>query len=433
MDQVQDQVQEVSSEGINEWLTSFLEMMNVSGSFLEVFEIVIPVFIIGILAFLAFFVTRRLLLFSIIKVVRGSKSKLDDFLVHRKVFHRAAHLAPIIVVYFLSRLFFADFPVALTIVNKIVAFYALVVAVFVLQALLRAIEDIYNTFPFAHERPIKGYLQVIQLLVIIVAVLVAMRIFWEFEIMPIFTGMGAFIAVVMLVFQDSILGLVAGIQLSANKMVRVGDWISMPSHNADGIVLEISLNTVKVSNWDKTISTIPTYAMVSNSFINWRGMEESGGRRMARSVHIDTHSVKFCSPEMLERFKKIHHLKSYIEQRQQEIEQYNRLHDIDESLPVNGRRMTNLGIFRKYLENYLINHPKINEKMTLIVRHLDPTEKGIPIQVYAFSRDQAWAKFEGVQADVFDHILAIVPLFELRIFQNPSGDDLKDVAQRYMN
>lgn len=216
-------------------------------------------------------------------------------------------------------------------------------------------------------------------------------------------------------------------------MVRVGDWISMPGHNADGTVLEITLNTVKVRNWDKTISTIPTYAMVSNSFINWRGMEESGGRRIARSVFIDTHSVKFCTAEMLEKFKKIHHLKAYIEERQKEIEEYNKQHEIDESLPVNGRRMTNLGVFRKYLENYLINHPKINDKMTLIVRHLDPTEKGIPMQIYAFSREQEWAKYEAVQADIFDHVLAIIPLFELQIFQNPSGDDLKMLGSLVKN
>jgi miniconductance mechanosensitive channel len=188
-----------------------------------------------------------------------------------------------------------------------------------------------------------------------------------------------------------------------------------------------------VRNWDKTISTIPTYAMVSSSFVKWRGMEESGGRRIARSVFINTHSVKFCSPEMLEQFKKIHHLKSYIESRQKEIEQFNKRHQIDESLPVNGRRMTNLGIFRKYLENYLIQHPKVNEKMTLIIRHLEPTEKGIPVQVYAFSREQEWAKYEGVQADIFDHVLAIIPLFELQIFQNPSGSDVKQLGSLFKN
>jgi miniconductance mechanosensitive channel len=245
--------------------------------------------------------------------------------------------------------------------------------------------------------------------------------------------MGAMAAVLMLVFRDSILGLVAGVQLSANRMVKVGDWISMPSHHADGTVMEITLNTVKVRNWDKTISTIPTYAMVSDSFINWRGMEESGGRRIARAINIDLRSVKFCTPEMLEKFRKIHHLKDYIDQRQKEIEEYNRKHNVDESLPVNGRRMTNLGVFRKYLENYISNHPKIHKGMTLIIRHLEPTEKGLPIQIYAFSKEVEWAKYESVQADIFDHILAIIPLFELRVFQNPGGEDLKEIINSLSN
>jgi miniconductance mechanosensitive channel len=418
---------------MTEWLHSRLELLNLSEFWTEVLLFGVSAVIMLLLSWLSFVVVRRVLIFSIIKMVRKTKSKIDDYLVHRKVFHRLAHLAPVIVIYFLSDLFWGAQTARLAVFHDIVSLYLLVVIIMAFQALLKAFEDIYNTFPFAYDRPIKGYLQVIQLLAIIVGVLIAVSIVFNVEVTAIIAGMGALAAVLMLVFRDSILGLVAGVQLSANRMVRVGDWISMPGHNADGTVLEITLNTVKVRNWDKTISTIPTYAMVSNSFVNWRGMEESGGRRIARSVFIDTHSVKFCTPEMLEKFKKIHHLKAYIEERQIEIENYNRQHEIDESLPVNGRRMTNLGIFRKYLENYLIKHPKINDKMTLIVRHLDPTEKGIPMQIYAFSREQEWAKYEAVQADIFDHVLAIIPLFELRIFQNPSGDDLKMLGSLVKN
>jgi miniconductance mechanosensitive channel len=418
---------------MTEWLHSRLELLNLSEFWTEVLLFGVSAVIMLLLSWLSFVVVRRVLIFSIIKMVRKTKSKIDDYLVHRKVFHRLAHLAPVIVIYFLSDLFWGAQTARLAVFHDIVSLYLLVVIIMAFQALLKAFEDIYNTFPFAYDRPIKGYLQVIQLLAIIVGVLIAVSIVFNVEVTAIIAGMGALAAVLMLVFRDSILGLVAGVQLSANRMVRVGDWISMPGHNADGTVLEITLNTVKVRNWDKTISTIPTYAMVSNSFVNWRGMEESGGRRIARSVFIDTHSVKFCTPEMLEKFKKIHHLKAYIEERQIEIENYNREHEIDESLPVNGRRMTNLGIFRKYLENYLIKHPKINDKMTLIVRHLDPTEKGIPMQIYAFSREQEWAKYEAVQADIFDHVLAIIPLFELRIFQNPSGDDLKMLGSLVKN
>jgi miniconductance mechanosensitive channel len=418
---------------LTEWLHSRLQLLNLSEFWTEILFFGISAVLMLLLSWLAFFIVRRVLLFSIIRMVRKTKSKMDDHLVHRKVFHRLAHLAPVVVIYFLSGLFWGGHPDWLAVFHDLVFLYLLIVILLTFQALLRAFEDIYNTFPFAYDRPIKGYLQVIQLLAIIIGILVAVSIIFNVKVTAIIAGMGALAAVLMLIFRDSILGLVAGVQLSANRMVRVGDWISMPGHNADGTVQEISLNTVKVRNWDKTISTIPTYAMVSNSFVNWRGMEESGGRRIARSVFIDTHSVKFCTSEMLEQFKKIHHLKSYIEERQKEIEEYNKQHEIDESLPVNGRRMTNLGIFRKYLENYLIKHPKINEKMTLIVRHLDPGEKGIPIQIYAFSREQEWAKFEAVQADIFDHILAIIPLFDLQIFQNPSGDDVKQLANILKN
>jgi miniconductance mechanosensitive channel len=235
--------------------------------------------------------------------------------------------------------------------------------------------------------------------------------------------------VLLLVFKDTILGLVASVQLSANNMIRIGDWIEMPSRKADGTVLEITLNTVKVQNWDKTIATIPTYAMVSESFTNWRGMEESGGRRIKRSVNIDMSSVKFCSPEMIEKFKKIHRLKKYISEKMEELELFNKENQIDDSVLVNGRRLTNLGVFRKYVEEYLRHHPKIHQDMTFLVRHLQPSEKGIPIEIYVFSNDQAWANFEGIQADLFDHILAILPEFELRVFQNPSSFNIEQLAK----
>jgi miniconductance mechanosensitive channel len=240
--------------------------------------------------------------------------------------------------------------------------------------------------------------------------------------------LGAVAAILLLVFKDTILGFVASIQLSANDMVRIGDWITMNSHNADGTVTEITLNTVKVQNWDKTISTIPTYALVSESFSNWRGMEESGGRRIKRHVNIDMRSVKFNTPEMNEKFKKIIYLKDYIEKRQMEIEQFNKENNIDSSITVNGRRMTNLGTFRKYLEMYLYYHPKIHNDLTFLVRQLQPYENGIPIEIYVFSNDQQWASYESIQADIFDHILAVIPEFELRVFQNPTGEDFKSLT-----
>jgi miniconductance mechanosensitive channel len=279
--------------------------------------------------------------------------------------------------------------------------------------------------PISKGRSIKGYVQVVKLFFYCIGVILILSIILGESPKGILAGLGALAAVLILVFKDTILGFVASIQLSANQMVKPGDWISMPSHNADGTVTEITLNTVKVQNWDKTISMIPTYALVSDSFYNWRGMEESGGRRIKRSVNIDIKSITVASPELIAKLKKIHFIREYIEQRQKEIEEYNQTHHIDDSTIVNGRRMTNIGIFRRYVEAYLKQHPKVHDNMTFLVRHLQPTEKGLPLEVYVFSKEQEWAKYESLQADIFDHLLAVLPEFELRAFQNPSGDDFR--------
>jgi miniconductance mechanosensitive channel len=231
-------------------------------------------------------------------------------------------------------------------------------------------------------------------------------------------------AVLMLIFRDPILGFVGGLQLTFNKMVRIGDWISMPRFNADGVVKEITLTVVKVQNWDKTISMIPTYAMVSNSFQNWKGMEESGGRRIKRSVNIDMDSIKFCDNKMLERFRKIQLLKPYLESKEKEIEEYNKKNNIDPAVKVNGRRQTNIGVFRAYLKAYLQQREDIHKNMTFLVRQLQPTEKGLPFEVYVFAKTTAWAEYEDIQADIFDHILAVIPEFDLKVYEFPSNSGL---------
>ena len=235
-------------------------------------------------------------------------------------------------------------------------------------------------------------------------------------------------AVVLLIFQDSILGLVAGIQLAANDMVRIGDWIEMPKYNADGDVIEITLTTVKVENFDKTITTVPPHALVKDSFRNWRGMQETGGRRIMRSIYIDTSSICFCSDEMIESYKDIEILKNYINSRYVEINEYNRTHEIDDKNPVNGRHMTNVGTFRAYIIEYLRNHSQIHQDMIQMVRQLPPKEHGLPIELYMFTKTTDWAEYETIQADIFDHLLAVAPLFGLRVFQNPSGYDLRMVG-----
>ena len=245
----------------------------------------------------------------------------------------------------------------------------------------------------------------------------------------LFAGLGASAAILMLVFKDSIMGFVSGVQLSANDMLKVGDWIAMPKYGADGTVIEVTLNTVKVRNWDNTITTIPPYLLVSDSFQNWRGMRESGGRRVKRSINIDMTSIRFCTPEMLERYKRIDLLKDYIARTQQRVEEYNRQHDIPSGEDkINGLHQTNIGVFRNYLNLYLRQNERVNQNMMVLVRQLQPTEQGLPMELYFFTDTVDWVPYEGIQADVFDHVLAVIPEFDLRVFQNPSGNDLRTLT-----
>ncbi|HYX10116.1 MAG TPA: mechanosensitive ion channel domain-containing protein [Bacteroidales bacterium] len=409
---------------LRDWLIS-LGLDKYTSSAINAFAILL---IIILLAYLADIIAKKLLRSVILTMVRRTKTTWDDILLEKKVFSRLAHLAPALVVYYTIDYSLDAFPTLKNIIHTGVYIYMLVIGLLVLDSLISGLHDIYMTLPISKNRPIKGYVQVFKIIVYFLGIIFVLSILLNKSVLTFFAGLGAMAAVLILIFKDSILGLVAGVQLSANDMVRLGDWISMPNHNADGNVIDISLNTVKVQNWDKTISTIPTYALVSESFNNWRGMEESGGRRIKRSINIDMKSVRFCNDEMIARFKKIKYLKEYIEKKQQELSEYNRKQEIDESVLVNGRRMTNLGTFRKYLEEYLKHHPKIHNDMTFLIRHLTPTEKGIPLEVYVFSNDQAWANYEAIQADIFDHIIAVIPEFGLRVFQNPTGEDFARLA-----
>lgn len=395
----------------------------------KVFTSVIAIII---LAVIANYIAKRIIVVGLTWITKKTKSKWDDYLVSRKVFHKLSHLAPALVIQFTIGVALYDFNPELT--NAIVSLtkvYIVLAWVFVISSFLDALHDMYLNLDMAKNRPIKGYIQLFKIIIYIFAGIVLIAIVFDKDVKNLLVGMGASAAILTLVFKDTILGLVASVQVSANNMVKPGDWIEMPSRGADGTVLEITLNTVKVQNWDRTISTIPTYALVSESFTNWKGMEDgTDGRRIKRSIFIDMRSVKFCSPELLEKLMKIHYLKDYIEMRSKEIEEYNTKMGFDTTMPVNGRRMTNLGVFRKYIEGYLTNHPKVNNNAIQMVRQLQPTDRGIPLEVYCFSADKAWVDYEGVQADVFDHIMAVVPEFELRVFQSPSGDDIKSLVER---
>lgn len=384
--------------------------------------------VIGLISWLVDKITRRVIIKLIRSIVKRTKNLYDDILVDEGVFNRLAHLSPALVVYYMLPTIMIDISEsAIDFIQNILKIYMIMLGILVSISFLSALVEMYKHWKNAANVPIKGYVQVVKVMLIVIGSIWALSVLFDFALKGFFTGLGAFAAVLILVFKDTILGIVASIQLSANKMMSIGDWISMPSRNADGTVMDITVNTVKVQNWDKTIATIPTYALVSESFHNWRGMEESGGRRIKRSINIDIASVKFCSDEMLSRFGKIKLIEDYVKSKSKEIVQYNTDNKFDESVKANGRRMTNIGTFRKYMEEYLRFHPKIHNDMTFLVRQLQSTERGIPIEIYVFSNDQAWASYESIQADIFDHIMAIMPEFELRIFQNPTGEDFKNL------
>ena len=409
----------------------FLEGIGLTEQLARMMENFTVLLLIALLAFLADRITKFILIRVVGNMIKSSKNQYDDILLRKRLFARIAHIAPALVVH-ATVVFLIDAPALVTLIKSITELYIILIGALVLDSLISALHEIYMHLPVSKGRNIKGYIQLVKILIFIIAALIAIAALSDKSVGGLLTGLGAFAAVLMLVFKDTILGLVASIQLSGNKMVNVGDWISMPKYNADGDVIDIGLNVVKVQNWDKTIATIPTYALVSESFSNWRGMEESGGRRIKRSINIDMNSVGFLDNEMIEKYKKIRVLKGYLEEKEKEIEEFNKKVGADTSNRINGRRLTNIGTFRHYLELYLKNHPKINLDMTFLVRHLQPTEKGIPIEIYVFSNDQAWANYEAIQADIFDHIMAVIPEFGLRVFQNPTGEDWRSLVSAKM-
>ena len=337
---------------------------------------------------------------------------------------------PIIVVYMTADLMLPSQTITSELFKRLAMVFFIFAGVWILDAVLLAVREIYYKSDVSEQRPIRGYLDGIKIVAYVMAGIFIVSVLTGKSPWGILSILGGFTVVLMLVFKDTILGFVASIQLSGHDMVRVGDWIEMPKYGADGDVIDVTIHTVKVRNWDKTITTIPTYSLVSDAFKNWRGMSESGGRRIKRAIHIDLSSIKFCNDEMLERFRKFDLIKNYIAEKQEEISRYNKEHTLNPEQLINGRRQTNIGVFRAYIIAYLKNHPKIHQGMTFLVRHLEPTQYGLPIQIYVFSNDQVWANYEAIQADIFDHLLAAVPEFELQVFQNPSGYDFSRLVEK---
>ncbi len=356
-------------------------------------------------------------------LVRRTDTDWDDILLKNKVFSKLAHFLPGIAMLILYPLIASD---GLRVfIHNIMDTYFVVIALMFFNALINSLGEIYIDYKKERMMEIKIYIQVLKVIIFSLGFLYIISIFANENFVEILKGLGAMITVLLIVYKDTILGFVAGIQLSANNMIKIGDWISVPQSNADGTVVDISLNTVKVQNWDNTITTIPTYKMTSDSFTNWKGMEQSDGRRIKRHINIDMDSIRFLSDSEINEFKRFRLLEDYINGKEQEIKALN------EGVEgyVNQRRLTNIGTFRKYVENYLRQTGFANLEMTFIVRQLQSTEKGVPIEIYMFCKEKAWAIYEGIQSDIFDHIIAMVPEFGLEVFQNPTSSSFRSLGE----
>ncbi len=364
---------------------------------------------------LIFFLVKFILKKTVYQVIQRSTNKFDDLFVKNKVIARNCLLIPPLIVGALLSQVLPDFPETAAILMKAIRIFEIVIFTTILSAILTTLEDIYNTHEMSKIKPITGLMQVSKIVLYVVVGLVIVAYLLNTKLNTILISLGTMSAVIILVFQDTIKGFVGSIQLSVNDMLRIGDWIVVGP--ADGNVTEINLTTVKVQNFDNTITTIPTYSLVSNPFTNWRGMDESGGRRIARTINIDVNTVRYCTPEMIEKYKHYSLVRDYIEQREEEIVEYNKSNRIDTSEVMNGRQQTNLGIFRAYIKAYINNNPKLNHNLTMMVRQMQPTEFGVPLQIYAFSSDKQWVNYEEIQSDIFDHVISAAAMFDLRIYQ----------------
>jgi miniconductance mechanosensitive channel len=421
---------------IEEWVEALLISTGITEEWAVYARLILFLLILTLLSGLAFFITKRVIIHYIYKFVRKSPITWDDALADHKVFNNVAHVIPAIFVRIMAPVIFADFEQALPLVIKLTDSYLLIVGMTIVFAFLKVAQYGLSAHPVFRDKPLASYFQLARIILYIITGILVLSVILERSPVYFLSAFGAMTAILLLVFKDTILGLVASVQMSSNDMVRVGDWVEMPKFNADGDVIEMNLNTVKVQNWDRTITTIPTYYFITDSFKNWRGMQQSGGRRIKRPLYIDVHSVKFVDPVMLEELKKYHLIKDFVDSRQREIEEYNAKHNLDTSVLINGRRMTNLGVFRNYVESYLKNHPRIRKDMTIMVRQLAAESRGIPLEIYCFTNTTVWLEYEAIQADIFDHLFATAEFFDLDVFQEPSGKDfagvfhsLNDVSQ----
>ena len=387
-----------------------------------------------LLVWLVNLLTRRLLARFLAQAVQATLTQWDASLLGRGVIARLAQVVPALTVYY-GISFVSGLPaLAVPVVRGVASAYVVLTVALAIGNLLNAFGQVYEQRDpeRARARPIKGYLQLIKIVVYLVTAILIIATLFNRDPLLLLSGLGAMTAVLLLVFKDTLLSLVASVQLSTHDMLRVGDWIEMPQLNADGFAIDISLHTVKIQNWDKTITTVPTWRLISESFKNWRGMFESGGRRIKRSIYIDQASVRFLNPEERERLRRFALIDGYLDRKQAELERHNEALIAEGKDPVNSRRVTNIGTFRAYVQAYLQSHPRIHQQMIMLVRQLQPGPTGLPLEIYCFTSSTAWVEYEGIQADVFDHLYAILPEFDLRVFQQPSGADVGSALGKHL-
>ena len=396
------------SHGLTETASKYLNMLAL------LITLLIIVFVID-------FIVRKILLTVFAGFARKSKTNFDNLLVSNKVPRNIAHIIPFLVALEFDSMVFNDFPYFANIINKGLQVFAIILTLWIVRSVLNTLKDYFKSLPRLKDKPIDSYIQVFMIIVWVIGLLSAFAIITGIPFLSFITTIGAASAVIILVFKDTILGFVASIQVSINDMVHIGDWITFEKYGADGDVIEINLSTVKVQNFDKTITTIPTYALISDSFKNWRGMEKSDGRRIKRSLNIKLDSIKYLSKNEVDKLKEIDLISSYLEKRQSDISEYNTENNINKDLLLNGRNLTNIGVFRKYLETYVEEHSAINKDMMIMARQLAPSTQGIPLEIYAFSSDKRWQNYEYIMSDIFDHLIAAVPYFELEIFELPNN------------
>ena len=402
------------------WAYDIFKSFDFSDALSSYLNLAINIVVLIIVAYILDYLFKKLFIIFLAIVAARTKSSFDDFLVANKTAKYLAHLVPLLFIYKTVPVILKNFTYWEYIFEKGIKIYIIILSLWITRSIFNSLRDYLKQKPRFSDKPIDSYIQVIMLFLWLFGIISFMLILFDVSKTTLLTTFGSISAIIILIFRDTILGFVASISVSVNDMVRIGDWITIEKFGADGDVVEINLATVKVRNFDNTTTTIPTYSLISDSFKNWRGMLDSDGRRIKRHILIKANSVRFIHSEELENFKKIQYLTSYIEHRQADIDKYNANNNIDKSIIVNGRNLTNLGLFRKYINQYILSHPGINKEMQLMVRHLQPTEKGIPIEIYCFSKDKTWLNYEHIMADIFDHIIASMPYFDLEVFESIS-------------